>query len=91
MTVKLAATNSQPITNATVSLEGNMNHAGMAPVITGAVHDGDDGAVDGAYRVPFTFTMMGDWIITVDITQANGSALHQDIQASVGDAGVSVK
>ncbi len=68
-----------------------MNHAGMMPVITAAVHDGDDGTADGAYRVPFSFTMLGDWIITAAITQANGSTLHQAIQASAADSGVSVK
>jgi hypothetical protein len=71
--IRLSDDQGQPITDAQVTVEGNMNHAGMVPVISGPVTnaaspaaDGsDDGAADGTYRVPFQFTMLGDWIITV--------------------------
>ncbi|MFN2200349.1 MAG: FixH family protein [Caldilineaceae bacterium] len=71
--VRLSDEQGQPIIDAQVAVEGNMNHAGMAPVNSGPVTDAaspaadgsDDGAADGVYRVPFQFTMLGDWIITV--------------------------
>ena len=84
MIVMLANADGTPITDATVALEGNMNHAGMIPVLAEDVTDDADGSVDGHYRLPFTFTMLGDWIITVDVTLADGSSFSRnlDVRAS---------
>src|SRR5690606_4271195 len=57
-----------PVNDATVSVRGDMTHAGMVPVIPDAVSE----AEDGVYTIPFEFTMGGDWIVTVDVTLANG-------------------
>jgi periplasmic copper chaperone A len=92
MTVLLTSADGTPITDATVALEGNMNHAGMIPVLAEDVTDDADGSADGHYRLPFTFTMLGDWIITVNVTLADGSSFSRnlDVRASeneiVGDA-----
>jgi copper(I)-binding protein len=92
MIVLLANADGTPITDATVALEGNMNHAGMIPVLAEDVTDDADGSADGQYRLPFTFTMLGDWIITVSVTQADGSSFSRnlDVRASeneiAGDA-----
>lgn len=91
LTVQLADAAGQPITDARVSLEGNMNHAGMVPVIIDPVPDNADGAIDGRYVVPFAFTMLGDWIITVSIQQANGATVQQNIDVNVGEAGVTIR
>ena len=56
-----------PINDATVSVRGDMTHAGMVPVIPDPVTT----AEEGVYSIPFEFTMGGDWIITVDVTLAN--------------------
>ena len=80
-----------PITDATVALEGNMNHAGMVPVLSEPVRDDADGTADGRYRVPFEFTMLGDWIMSVTVTKADGSEAKTDIDLNVADAGVTVK
>ncbi len=84
MIVMLANADGTPITDAIVALEGNMNHAGMIPVLAEEVTDDADGSVDGHYRLPFTFTMLGDWIITVDVTLADGSSFSRnlDVRAS---------
>jgi copper(I)-binding protein len=79
MVVVLTDAEGAPITDATVALEGNMNHAGMIPVLADAVADDADGSADGRYRLPFTFTMLGDWIITVTVTQADGSAFSRNL------------
>ena len=73
-----------PITDATVALEGNMNHAGMIPVLADPVADDADGDADGHYHLPFTFTMLGDWILSVTVTLADGSSFTRnlDVQAS---------
>ncbi len=89
--VQLRAADQAPINDATVEIEGNMNHAGMVPVLTEAVRDSDDGARDGVYHVPFEFSMLGDWIITVEATLADGSRVTQDIQAAVTEAGIQIQ
>jgi hypothetical protein len=91
ITVQLAGADGQPLTDATVRLEGNMSHAGMVPVITEGVKDDADGAADGRYQVPFSFTMLGDWIITVSIQMPDGSTVQQDINVTVGEQGVAVR
>jgi hypothetical protein len=90
LTVQLADAEGAPITDAMVSLEGNMNHAGMVPVITEGVADDADGASDGVYQVPFAFTMNGDWIITVIAELADGSTERQDVNLTVTEENVEV-
>ena len=79
-----------PIADAQVALVGNMGHAGMVPVEAPAVTDDADGAADGRYRLPFTFSMLGDWVMTVTVTLADGTTVTQDIDATVGEAEVTV-
>lgn len=90
VTIQLTDAEGDPITDAMVSLEGNMNHAGMVPVVTDSVADDADGAADGAYLVPFGFTMNGDWIITVNAELADGSTETQDVNVTVTEEGVEV-
>ena len=73
LVVELTGTDGAPITDATVALEGDMNHAGMVPVISDPVQDDADGSADGRYHVPFSFSMLGDWILTVNVTLADGT------------------
>ncbi len=57
-----------PVEGATVSVEGNMSHAGMVPVF-GSAREGEP----GTYTIPdFTFTMAGDWILTLEATLPDG-------------------
>lgn len=80
-----------PLTDATVTLEGNMNHAGMAPVIGEPVQDSADGASDGVYTIPFQFSMLGDWIITVQVDLADGTEATKDVNVTVTDAGIQIQ
>lgn len=61
ITVDLLDTEGKPITGAKVTVEGNMSHAGMVPVLaeTREVSDGRYVSKD------FRFTMGGDWFVTV--------------------------
>ena len=88
--VQLADAAGVPITDAQVALEGNMTHAGMVPVIVSAVTDAADGSGDGIYQLPFQFTMLGDWIITVAVTLADGTTVTRDIDVTVGDDAIEV-
>lgn len=60
------------ISDATVSVRGDMSHAGMSPVLGEAT-----AATNGVYEIPFAFSMGGDWIITVDVTLADSSKATQ--------------
>ena len=60
--------NGRPIDGATsVSLRGDMSHAGMEPVLAEARGDGD-----GLYTADFEWTMAGDWTVTVEATLPDG-------------------
>ena len=91
LTVQISDETGRPVTDVTVSVEGNMTHAGMIPVLSESVWDGADGDEDGTYTIPFEFTMFGDWIITAKIEQRDGTILNQDFDASATLGGVSVK
>jgi hypothetical protein len=76
ITVRDAA--GQPISDATVTARGDMNHAGMVPVIESA----ENGA-DGVYAIPFEWTMAGDWIVEVTVALASGETVTQSFDLSV--------
>ena len=57
-----------PVTGATVTIRGDMTHAGMAPSLGELLE-----AEPGVYRSDaFEFQMAGDWIITVDVSTDDG-------------------
>ncbi len=67
-----------PLANAPVSVRGDINHAGMKPVLA----DGTTNA-DGALDVPFAWSMGGDWIVTVTVTLPDGSEVSQDFDYTI--------
>jgi hypothetical protein len=91
LVVTVTDASGQAVTDGAVALEGNMNHAGMVPVFSGPVRDDADGTADGVYRLPFEFTMLGDWIIGVTITQADGTDAKTHIDVNVAESGVTIK
>lgn len=78
----------EPVSDAKVGIEGNMNHAGMVPVMAAPVSDDADGAADGHYQLPFSFSMLGDWILTITVEQADGSTITKNIELTVGEEGI---
>lgn len=68
----------QPVDDATVNIEGNMTHAGMTPVLAQA-----SGGENGQYLVPFEWTMGGDWIVTVEVTLADGRVVTREFPVVV--------
>ena len=73
----------EPITDAVVEAKGDMNHAGMTPVL-GASTEAD---ANGQYAVPFNWTMGGDWIVTIIVTLQDNSSLKQQFELTVGGDG----
>ena len=68
----------QPIDNATLAIEGNMTHAGMVPVLAQS-----SAGVGGQYSVPIEWTMSGDWLVTVQVTLADGQSFSQQFPVGV--------
>lgn len=62
----------QPVSGAAVQVEGNMAHAGMAPVIATAQE-----VAPGRYEAGLEFTMGGDWFILLQATLPDGRTLHR--------------
>jgi hypothetical protein len=62
------------ISGAGVELEGNMSHAGMAPIFSEATE-----VAPGQYEAPLEFTMGGDWFILVKATLPDGRKLERQI------------
>lgn len=62
------------INDANVSIKGDMSHAGMQPVL-GESSSGDN----GVYIIPYEWTMAGDWLVTIDVTFADGSSATERV------------
>lgn len=70
-TVHLRRAGGEPLTGATLEVEGNMNHAGMVPVFGTA-----EEVEPGLYEAPIEFTMGGDWFFIVSGELANGRQIE---------------
>jgi len=73
--LKLTDKNGAPVGGARVDLEGNMSHAGMAPLSSEAKE-----IETGKYRGTLQLTMAGDWIVLVHITLPDGHKLQRQIE-----------
>lgn len=82
--VTLADSEGNPVEDARLNVKGDMSHAGMEPVLAEA-----ESGPGGVYELPFTWTMGGDWFVTVDVTLADGRTLSQRFDLSVsGEMGM---
>ena len=63
-----------PVTDASIEVRGDMDHAGMVPVIREGVTENED----GVYRIPFEWTMGGDWIVVVEVTLPDETIAAQE-------------
>lgn len=79
VTVTLRDATDQPVTGATVDLEGTMTHAGMKSSLATATEQAGEA---GVYTAPLEFTMGGDWIIIVRAKLADGRTVEQNFNVS---------
>jgi hypothetical protein len=68
----------QPVDGARVSIEANMNHAGMTPE-----HADATTSEAGVYRLPLTWTMGGAWYVDAKITLHDGSVIRRRFPVDV--------
>lgn len=62
----------KPVTGARIRLEGNMSHAGMAPVFADASE-----IEPGRYQSTMEFSMAGDWYVVAHVTLPDRSKLDR--------------
>jgi hypothetical protein len=79
--VRLRDASGQPISGATMELEGNMNHAGMVPVLAQALE-----VAAGQYQAGLEFTMAGDWFILVRADLPDGRSMEHRVDLAGLDA-----
>ena len=65
----------QAVAGAKVSLEAEMSHPGMAPVLADARE-----VSPGKYEGMIQFTMAGDWVILLHITLPDGKKIEREIR-----------
>ena len=82
LAITLTDENDMPITDATLEIVGDMNHAGMIPV----VRDIETAGEDGIYRIPFEWSMGGDWFVTVFAILKDGTEVEQIFDMTVAMA-----
>ena len=68
----------EPVPGLTVSARGDMNHGGMAPVLADGVESDP-----GVYRIPWEWTMAGDWLVDVTLRSAEGAEVTQTVDIRV--------
>jgi hypothetical protein len=74
-TVTLTGHNRERLAGARVSLEGDMSHAGMKPVVGETKEVGP-----GRYQGTLDLGMRGDWTVLFHITLANGQTFDREMK-----------
>ena len=72
LTLQITDLSGAAVTGAQITVEGNMSHAGMAPIFAQAKE-----IEPGRYRSIMELSMAGDWNVTVHVTWSrNGKIDH---------------
>jgi hypothetical protein len=72
--VQIADATANPVTGATIMVEANMTHPGMAPIFIRASE-----RRPGSYQAKVTFAMGGDWELLLHIKLANGNKIERQM------------
>lgn len=82
LNIRLFDENDNPINDATIAVKADMTHAGMVPIL-GNTTEGDK----GLYKVPFEWTMGGDWVVVVQATLPDGTVAEETFPLTIsGDS-----
>lgn len=80
ITLRLTDTSGTAVTGARIALEGNMSHAGMAPVFANANEIGS-----GRYQATMELTMAGDWIVFARVSLPDGREFERQFEIKATD------
>ncbi|MCC9599155.1 FixH family protein [Stieleria sp. JC731] len=75
LTIKLVDGEGKPIEDAKLTVEGNMNHAGMKPSFA-EMSQADE---PGVYEGTIDFTMGGDWFLLVSAEGPSGEVIETKV------------
>jgi YtkA-like len=75
ITFGLTDTSGTAVTGARIKLEGNMSHAGMAPVFADAKE-----IEPGRYQSTMELSMAGDWYVSARVTLADGRQFDREFE-----------
>lgn len=78
LTLTLQDVNGAPVAGATVSLKGDMSHAGMQPMLADAAE-----TAAGVYKAAWVWTMSGDWFVTATAKLPDGRTLMRRFDLTV--------
>ena len=73
--LRVTGAREKSVTGARIALEGNMSHAGMAPLFADAME-----LEPGRYRANMELTMAGDWMILVHVTLPGGEKVERQFE-----------
>jgi copper(I)-binding protein len=73
LTLMVTGDNGEPLSNpGTLSIRGDMRHAGMVPVFAEA-----ESATAGVFSLPFEWTMAGSWLVEASLKLPNGDVASE--------------
>ncbi|MCP4167648.1 MAG: FixH family protein [Chloroflexi bacterium] len=78
LTITLRDANGDTIEGANLAMKGDMSHAGMTAVIANTSQSNQ-----GVYTVPLTWTMAGDWTISIVATLPDGNIVTRRFDLTV--------
>lgn len=78
LNIRVFDANNQPIDDAKISIRADMTHAGMIPILA----ETENGS-KGLYQLPLAWSMSGDWIVTVQVTQPDGTVTTQTFPRTI--------
>lgn len=78
MNIRLFDENDNPVDDAQIAIKADMTHAGMVPILASAT-DGDK----GLYKVPFEWTMGGEWVIVIQATLPDGTVAEETFPITI--------
>lgn len=68
----------KPLRGLSLNVKGDMTHPGMAPVMSQS-----EEIEPGLYRVPFNWTMGGDWVLSITCDLPDGRRFQRTIEVPV--------
>jgi hypothetical protein len=74
VTVSLADAEGRPLTQARLTVEGDMSHPGMSPLFSESKE-----VMDGRYLANIDFAMAGDWVLLLHIKLPEGETVERQI------------
>jgi hypothetical protein len=77
LTLQITDLSGAAVTGAQITVEGNMSHAGMAPIFAEAKE-----VEPGRYRSIMELSMAGDWNVTVHVTWSSNRKIDHTFEIS---------